>query len=622
MQCKTGIAVYFAVTFFVGGAKANGTGPQPRACRPPGQNISIRACLKSNPGAAYLTNARCGSANEPDYLNVSGPTGRYGGTLIVSERSEPKTFNPLVAMDGCSREIIGLMTADLIHINRYTQQSEPALAKSWTVSEDGRHYTLHLRRGLHFSDGRAFDAGDVVFTFQAYLDPRVHAPQRDFLIVGGQPISVRKLDTYTVVFDLAQPYAAAERLFDSIAILPRHLLEQAYEDGTLASAWGVNSEPGQIAGLGPFRLKRCVPGERIILEKNQFFWKRDRERNLLPYLDEIACLSDVASEAEILRFEAGETDIVSRINAEDFGVLKKDEGRRPFRLYDAGPGLEYTFLAFNLNDLDSGNEPSIAGKQKWFRQVAFRQAISNAVDRDAIVRLAYAGRAYPLLVPVSPGNKLWFDPAVPKPLRSVGRARQLLRDAGFSWGADGLLNDAHGQSVEFSIMHNAGRAQDVQMATLIQQDLKDVGITVNLVPLDFTTLVDHIFNNFAYEAAIMTLADGDSDPNSQMSVWLSNGAAHAWRLRSRGASDEWQQEIDRLMETQMITVDLSKRKEIFDRVQKLVAEHEPVIFLVSPDILSGVNDRVGNFQPAVLNSYTLWNADQLFIRREQSVVSH
>lgn len=475
---------------------------------------------------------------------------------------------------------------------------------------------------MHFSDGEPFDADDVVFTFQAYLDPRVHAPQRDFLIVGGRPISVRKLNAYTVAFDLAQPYAAAERLFDGIEILPRRLLEQAYEDGTLASVWDVSSTPGQIAGLGPFRLKRCVPEERIVLEKNEFFWKRDSQRNLLPYFDEIVCLSDVGSEAEILRFEAGETDIVSRINADDFAVLKNDEGRRPFRLYDAGPGLEYAFLAFNLNDLDSGGAPSIVKKQRWFRQVAFRQAISNAIDRDAIVRLAYAGRAYPLLAPVSPGNKLWFDPTVPKPSRSVTRARELLREAGFSWNADGLLNDAQARRVEFSIMHNAGRAQDFQMATMIQQDLKDVGITVNLIPLDFATLVDHIFNSFAYEAAIVTLADGDSDPNSQMSVWLSKGAAHAWRLRSTGAPDKWQQEIDRLMKAQMTTVDFAKRQQIFNRVQQLVRQQQPVIFLVSPDILAGASDRVGNFQPAVLNSYALWNADQLFIRRERDVVSH
>ncbi|HEY7305791.1 MAG TPA: ABC transporter substrate-binding protein [Bryobacteraceae bacterium] len=593
MRWEPGLAVCFGAIFFAGDLP----------------------CLKAVCPGSHQSS----TSDEPDYLEVTGQTGERGGTLILSERSEAKTFNPLIAIDGTSRETIALMMADLIHINRYTQQSEPALAKSWAISQDGRRYTLHLRRGLRFSDGHPFDADDVVFTFRAYLDQRIHAPQRDFLIVGGRPISVQKLDAYTVLFNLAEPYAAAERLFDSIAILPRHLLEAAYEDGTLGSAWGLNVAPDQIAGLGPFRLKQYVPGQKIVLERNPFFWKRDGKRNVLPYLHEIVCLSDISSEAETIRFEAGETDIVSRIGAENFAILNKDEGRRRFRMYDAGPGLEYTFLAFNLNDLVQGREPSITEKQKWFRQTAFRQAISNTIDRGAIVRLAYAGRAYPLLVPVSPGNRLWFDPAIPRPLRSVERAKRLLREAGFSWSADGSLNDVRGRRVEFSIMHNARRAQHVQMATIIQQDLKDIGIKVNLIPLDFATLVDRVFNSFVYEAAIVTLADGDSDPNSQMSILLSHGAAHAWKLRSNSSPDEWQQEIDRLMEAQMTTIDHSIRKQMFDRVQQLVWQHEPVIFLVSPDILAGASDRVGNFQPAVLSSYTLWNADQLFIRGEQSV---
>ena len=568
-------------------------------------------------GACYPA-AAAAAGMEPDYLTVSGPIGKRGGTLIVSERTEPKTFNPLIAIDGSSREITGLMTADLIHINRYTQQPEPALAKSWTASQDGRRYTVYLRHGLRFSDGYPFNADDVIFTFKCYLDERVHAPQRDLLIVGGEPITVRKVDQYTVIFDLARPYGAAERLFDSIAILPEHLLKGAYENGSLQRTWGLSSRPDQIAGLGPFRLRECIPGQRILLQRNPYFWKRDRKQNQLPYLNEILCLTDISSESEVMRFETGETQIVSRVNAEDFEILKQNAKRRALRMYDAGPGLEYTFLAFNLNDLKPGLTPSIAEKQGWFRQTAFRRAISKAIDRDAIVRLAYAGRAYPLAVSVSPGNRLWFDPDIPRPARSVEQAKQLLRDAGFSWNSNRRLNDAHGKPIEFSIMHNAGRTQDVQMATLIQQDLKDIGIKVNLVPLDFASLVDRIFNSFTYEAAIMTLADGDFDPNSQMSVWLSNGATHVWKLRSTSSPDEWQQKVDRLMEEQMTTLDRSRRKQIFDNVQELEWKHQPVIFLISPDILAGASDRVGNFQPAVLSSYTLWNADQLFLENQGS----
>ena len=151
-------------------------------------------------------------------------TGHAGGRIVVALRSEPKTLNPALALDEPSRDVIRCLTADLIHINRGSLKTEPSLAKSWTVSRDGRQYTLHLRRGVRFSDGQPFNADDVIFSFQVYLDDKVDSSQRDLLVVGGKPITVVKVDDYIVRFELAQPYAAAERLFDSVAILPRHLL--------------------------------------------------------------------------------------------------------------------------------------------------------------------------------------------------------------------------------------------------------------------------------------------------------------------------------------------------------------------------------------------------------------
>src|SRR6266852_407924 len=145
------------------------------------------------------------------------------------------------AADVRSREVIGRMMADLIHINRDSQKTEPSLAKSWTTSGDGRVFTLKLRRGLRFSDGQPFDADDVVFSFQVYLDEKIHAPQRDLLVVGGKPVAVQKIDSYTVRFTLTQPYAAAERIFDSLAIMPRHLLEKAYHEDRFTQVWNVTT---------------------------------------------------------------------------------------------------------------------------------------------------------------------------------------------------------------------------------------------------------------------------------------------------------------------------------------------------------------------------------------------
>src|SRR5436305_4972024 len=136
------------------------------------------------------------------------------------------------------------------------------------MSPDGKQFTLQLRRGLQFSDGSPFDADDVVFSFKVYLDENVHSPQRDLLIVGGKPMTVEKLDTYTVRFTFAEPYASAERVFDSLAMLPRRLLEKNYAEGKISQAWSLNVVPDKIAGLGPYRLKFFMPGQRLIVERN------------------------------------------------------------------------------------------------------------------------------------------------------------------------------------------------------------------------------------------------------------------------------------------------------------------------------------------------------------------
>src|SRR5579871_5213284 len=207
----------------------------------------------------------------PETLTLPGEVGVRGGRLVSALRPEPKTLNPVIARDNSSKEVVPLLFADLLHINLITQKTEPALAKSWKVSSDGRTYTLELRQGLLFSDGQPFDADDVVFSFKVYLDEKLQSPQTDLLEVNGKPISVRKLGQYRIAVDLPEPYAAAERLFDNVSILPRHLLEQAYAKGELAKAWPLTVNPAEIAGLGPFRLKQYVPGEKLVLERNPYY---------------------------------------------------------------------------------------------------------------------------------------------------------------------------------------------------------------------------------------------------------------------------------------------------------------------------------------------------------------
>jgi peptide/nickel transport system substrate-binding protein len=547
---------------------------------------------------------------------ASAELGQYGGTLVVGQRGEPKTLNPVLAADAPSREVIGRMMADLVHINRATQKTEPALATSWKLSKDGRSFIVKLRRGIRFSDGQPFNADDVVFTFKAYLDDKIHSPQRDLLIIGGKPISVVKLDDYTLRFEISQPYAAAERIFDSVWILPQHQLRASYEHGAFAQALSLNTAPDAAAGLGPFRFRQYLPGERIVLERNPYYWKADRNKLRLPYLDEVAFLFVGNEDAQILRFQSRETNIISRFSAENYAAMAREQQARGYDLVDLGPSLEYNFVFFNLNDLPADKFPQISREQLWFRDVRFRQAVSAAVDRQSIVRLVYGGRAAPLWGNVTPGNKLWVDQALARPERSLDHAKELLKSSGFSWTADGKLIDPKKEPVEFTLITSSSNAQRVKMATLVADDLSQLGIGVHVVPLEFRGLIDRVFQSNDYEACLMGLGGGDADPNGDMNVWLSSGGTHLWNMHETKPATAWEGDLDRLMNQQLITLDYKKRKHIYDHAQQIIADNVPFIFLATPDVLVGASTDVANLHPATLDPYVLWNADELFFRRQ------
>ena len=546
----------------------------------------------------------------PAPADGAGGHGRRGGQLVVAERSAPRTFNPVVITDNPTKTVLERINADLIHINRKTFKTEPALAASWTASKDGREYTIKLRPGLKFSDGHALTADDVVFTFQVYLDEKLGAPQRDLLIVAGKPIGVRKVDDLTIAVSLAEPYAVADRMFDGIAILPRHVLAEAYAAGTLAQQWTVTAAPASIVGTGPFRVSEVVSGERVVLERNPNYWKRDGHGEGLPYLDRLVFVAVPSTDTQWLRFTSGELDVMSGATAEQFASLPP--GR--YAAADLGPGLEYNFLFFNLNDLSRKNLPQVAARQRWFTDLNFRRAVSRAIDREGIAKLVYRGRGVPLWGNVSPGNRLWVNASLPHPTRSVVEARAMLKKAGYSWRADGTLVDRQGQRVEFTIATSATSTQRTQMATLIQADLKELGMDVRVVPIEFRALIERVFESLDYDASVFGLGGGDADPNGEMNVWMSSGSNHLWHLAQTSPATPWEAEIDRLMQQQLVTLDVVERKRLYDRVQAIVAENQPFIFLATPNVLVGARGDLANFQPSVLDHYTLWNVEQLYFK--------
>jgi peptide/nickel transport system substrate-binding protein len=275
-------------------------------------------------------------------------------------------------------------------------------------------------------------------------------------------------------------------------------------------------------------------------------------------------------------------------------------------------------LFFNLNDLGEKAPADMARKQTWFRSDKFRRAVSLAIDREAIVRLVYQGRGAALWGPVTPGNARWANAAIRYPGRSLDKSRQLLAEAGFRLengdSGEPKLVDADGKPVEFSIITSSSNADRAKMAALIQDDLKQLGIRVQVVPLELRSLIDRVTQTKEYDTCVLGIASFDADPNPEMNVWLSSGGMHLWNPSQKHPATSWEAEIDRLMEQQLTATNTVERKKLYDRVQEILVEHQPMVFLASPDILVGAKKNIGNFHPAVLEPYVLWNVEQLYQR--------
>jgi len=532
----------------------------------------------------------------------------FGGVLRVGVRSDPLTWNRLLATDAVTHEITEQVHAALVRVNRVTEEVEPALAESWSFSDEGRELTFRLRPEVFFSDGEPFTAEDVVFTFQALHDPEVASPLVETALVDGEPLLPEALDSRTVRFRLKRRTAVVERIFDSIPMLPRHRLQKSLAVGAFVAEYGVGAPVDGIVGLGPFVLERYVPGQRVILRRNPHYWKSEEDGDRLPYLDGIVYEIIPDASALMLRFRAGELDILSPLSPEDFLSLE-ESGRPDLRLHNLGPGTPTERLWFNLNPESPVSRP----KRAWFSDLSFRRAVSLAIDRPAIGKAVYLDLASPAAGPVSPANRKWRNEDIEATVSDVESAKRFLATAGFVWGEDGALVGPGGERVRFTLLTNADNPYRIKTAAVMQEDLARLGIEMNLVPLDFASLLGRLTRSFDYEACLLGIKFTDSDPSAELPFWLSRSPFHVWHPAQSQPGTPWEARIDRLMEEQMLVTEHASRKALFDEVQWLVAEQLPVIDLVVPHALLGVTARVGNLKPTPF-WHAVWNSEELYVR--------
>ena len=254
--------------------------------------------------------------------------------------------------------------------------------------------------------------------------------------------------------------------------------------------------------------------------------------------------------------------------------------------------------------------PIPAYKKIWFRSTAFRRAISDAINRADLCRIAFSSRATPAIGPISPTNKFWFNSKLKPQTYDPSAAMKRLQADGFRQ-QNGTLVDRDGNAVEFSIITNAGNKYRERMATMVQQDLGKLGIKVNVVTLDFPSLIERITETFNYEAAILGLVNTDLDPNGQMNVWLSSSDTHQWNPKQAAPETPWEAELDRLVRSQAQSMDPNKRKQYFDKLQEIVYEQAPFIYLVNKNAMSAYSTSLIGVSPSTLRPQTFWNIETI-----------
>jgi peptide/nickel transport system substrate-binding protein len=544
--------------------------------------------------------------------------------IIETQLGDPKTFN--YALNNSSPNVFGNLYEGLISENALTSQVEPALAEKWE-QPDKQRIIFTLRENLKWSDGQPLTVDDVVFSYQdIYLNPEIPTDIQDGLKIGKDRKlpSVRKLDARRVEFTIPEPFAPFLRSV-ALPILPQHALETAVKtvdkgQSKFLSTWSTGTDPKKIIGNGPYRLESYVTNQRVVFSRNPYYWRRDEAGKQLPHIDRVVWKLVENRDVSMMQFRSGGPDVLEPIRPEDFPLLKREEKRGKFTLYTGGPRQITPFMTFNLNQGSRNGKPLVDPiKSKWFNNVAFRQAVAYAIDRDKINTNLYRGLGFLVNSPLIPQSPYFLSPE--KGLKTYGydpaKAKQLLLGAGFQYDAQGQLLDAEGHPVKFTLLTNAENPLRVNITAQIKQDLARIGMAVALSPIQFNVLGDKIDNAMNWEAAMMAYGGG-LEPHWGSNMWTISGRSHIFNAKPSikappiqgQVNAPWEKEIEALYIQGAQELDETKRQAIYAKTQQISQENLPFIYLVSERIMAVVRDRVQGIQYPE-GGEALWNLQNL-----------
>ena len=552
-----------------------------------------------------------------DYLESQAPVGNFGGELIASTIGEgPKTFNPFNSKDNTSSTMAGVMFDGLLTTNPVTGQPSPKLAKSYEISPDGKTYTIHLRRGIKWSDGKPITADDVVFTWRDIIFGGLgDTSTRDSLVIDDKLPTVRKIDDYTVEFTTPKPYAPFIRML-SASIAPKHYFLSAVKGGaeTFDRFLGTTTPPKDIVVSGAFKLKEYVPAQRVVFERNPNYYEINKEKQKLPYLDRFIYLIVGDLNNEVLKFEAKELDVIS-LQGSKVARYKSLEAHSDFKLYNLGPATGTMYLSMNLNNRKGKNGKFYVNptKQKWFQDLNFRQAVDYAIDRKNMVFNIANGIGEPLFTPESL-NSIYLNKNIKPYSRNLEKSRELLKKSGF-YTKKGKLYDKDGNRVEFDLYTNAGNTEREAIGVMVKQDLEDLGMKVNFKPIEFNSLVNKLVSTFDWDMVIMGLTGSPLEPNGGKNVWLSDGRLHMFNMRLPDEGKDkilpWEKELDECFTKGALATKFEDRKKYYDKYQEIVYLQKPFIYIYSPVIIVAIRDKFKNIYPSGLNGI-IYNIEEIY----------
>lgn len=549
-----------------------------------------------------------GTAHAQSKANVPASlfqtTGKKGGTLTLSIVSSPQSFNYFSVLDNNSYTVMNNVLDRLITLDPLTNKLFPALAESWTFSPDGRVATLKLRRGVKWSDGEAFNADDVIFTLvDVASNTGLKANQSAVFKIGKDPLTFAKVDDYTVRVTAPKPYGAMLQALTFVPILPQHKLAKYQPlkdpDGFM-KAWATNTPLGEIVGTGPFMLSAYTVDQKVSLIRNPNSWRRDPQGNQLPYMDRLEYLIIKSPDAQIAAFRAGQLDSAP-ITGAQFPDLKQQEvaGAKFSVIRGVGLNNPPVHLAFNQDS----KTPAF---RKAFGDLAFRQAIQSAVNRQRIIDTVYNGLASLPGFGVAPVSE-WYNRATRGFFGAFNlqAAAAKLDALGYTdTNRDGVRNfPGGGPNVDFNLLYASDSSIMPGIATILQSDFAKIGVKVNLQGITGSTVLPTaLAGNF--DAVLSTFGD-QPDPQLRKDIWQPGGALHYWRRSLQPVKEgespnfalmqDWEKRTWDIFAQAEASGDQGQRRRLYNEWQLLFARNLPVILIAKPDSVAAFQNRIGNF---------------------------